>query len=42
MSDVTESAVEEEVTALLRRLIACDTSNPPGHETQAAACWRTT
>jgi acetylornithine deacetylase/succinyl-diaminopimelate desuccinylase-like protein len=37
MSDVTESAVEEEVTALLRRLIACDTSNPPGHETQAAA-----
>jgi acetylornithine deacetylase/succinyl-diaminopimelate desuccinylase-like protein len=26
-----------EVAALLRRLISCDTSNPPGHETQAAA-----
>jgi len=26
-----------EVVALLRRLIACDTSNPPGRETQAAA-----
>jgi acetylornithine deacetylase/succinyl-diaminopimelate desuccinylase-like protein len=26
-----------EVTALLQRLVACDTSNPPGHEAQAAA-----
>src|SRR5215212_6404165 len=30
-------ALEREVAALLRRLISCDTSNPPGHETQAAA-----
>jgi acetylornithine deacetylase/succinyl-diaminopimelate desuccinylase-like protein len=27
----------DEVAALLRRLIACDTSNPPGREAQAAA-----
>src|SRR5919199_6671334 len=27
----------DEVTALLQRLIACDTSNPPGREVQAAA-----
>src|SRR4051794_4558290 len=27
----------DEVTQLLRRLVACDTSNPPGRETQAAA-----
>jgi acetylornithine deacetylase/succinyl-diaminopimelate desuccinylase-like protein len=25
------------VRDLLRRLVACDTSNPPGHETQAVA-----
>src|SRR3954470_6144018 len=30
-------ALEREVAALLRRLIGCDTSNPPGQETQAAA-----
>src|SRR3954454_883752 len=29
--------MREEVVALLRRLIACDTSNPPGREVQAAA-----
>jgi acetylornithine deacetylase/succinyl-diaminopimelate desuccinylase-like protein len=29
--------VRAEVTALLQRLIACDTSNPPGREAQAAA-----
>lgn len=29
--------LRDEVTALLTRLIACDTSNPPGRETQAAA-----
>jgi acetylornithine deacetylase/succinyl-diaminopimelate desuccinylase-like protein len=29
--------MREEVTTLLRRLIACDTSNPPGNEAQAAA-----
>src|SRR4051794_21589372 len=29
--------LREEVSTLLRRLIACDTSNPPGRETQAAA-----
>src|SRR3954447_482199 len=27
----------DEVTALVQRLIACDTSNPPGREAQAAA-----
>src|SRR4051794_33263224 len=36
--DVTQAeALEREVAALLRRLIGCDTSNPPGGETQAAA-----
>src|SRR4051795_6935447 len=36
--DVTQAeALEREVAALLRRLIGCDTSNPPGAETQAAA-----
>ncbi len=30
-------ALRAEVAALLKRLIACDTSNPPGRETQAAA-----
>ncbi|MEN3341245.1 MAG: hypothetical protein V7644_649 [Actinomycetota bacterium] len=29
--------MRDEVTTLLRRLVACDTSNPPGRETQAAA-----
>src|SRR3954471_17753499 len=29
--------MREEVVALLQRLIACDTSNPPGREVQAAA-----
>jgi len=29
--------VRTEVTELLRRLVACDTSNPPGREVQAAA-----
>jgi acetylornithine deacetylase/succinyl-diaminopimelate desuccinylase-like protein len=30
-----------EVASLLRRLVACDTSNPPGNETQAAAVLET-
>src|SRR4051794_20345546 len=29
--------MRDEVTTLLQRLIACDTSNPPGREAQAAA-----
>src|SRR3954469_10009869 len=29
--------MRDEVTELLRRLVACDTSNPPGREAQAAA-----
>src|SRR3954469_9738126 len=29
--------VRDEVTELLRRLVTCDTSNPPGREAQAAA-----
>jgi acetylornithine deacetylase/succinyl-diaminopimelate desuccinylase-like protein len=33
----TEHDIRDEVVTLLRRLIACDTSNPPGNETQAAA-----
>src|SRR3954453_16004803 len=32
-----DAQLEDEVCDLLRRLVACDTSNPPGHETQAAA-----
>jgi hypothetical protein len=32
-----EEQLRDEVTALVRRLIACDTSNPPGREAQAAA-----
>src|SRR4051812_6180682 len=32
-----DAQVEDEVTDLLKRLVACDTSNPPGRETQAAA-----
>jgi acetylornithine deacetylase/succinyl-diaminopimelate desuccinylase-like protein len=36
---LTQSSVDlrEEARELLRRLVACDTSNPPGRETQAAA-----
>src|SRR5437868_4986604 len=29
--------MRDDVTELLRRLVACDTSNPPGREAQAAA-----
>ena len=36
-TDDVQSAVADEVVGLLRRLIACDTSNPPGDEAQAAA-----
>jgi acetylornithine deacetylase/succinyl-diaminopimelate desuccinylase-like protein len=32
-----DDRLRDEATALLRRLIACDTSNPPGREAQAAA-----
>jgi acetylornithine deacetylase/succinyl-diaminopimelate desuccinylase-like protein len=35
--DTEFEALEREVAALLRRLIGCDTSNPPGNETRAAA-----
>jgi acetylornithine deacetylase/succinyl-diaminopimelate desuccinylase-like protein len=34
---MTEAELREEVSVLLQRLIACDTSNPPGNEAQAAA-----
>jgi acetylornithine deacetylase/succinyl-diaminopimelate desuccinylase-like protein len=34
---LTELDLRREAVDLLRRLIACDTSNPPGRETQAAA-----
>jgi acetylornithine deacetylase/succinyl-diaminopimelate desuccinylase-like protein len=37
MIDAQDEALAEEVGALLRRLIACDTSNPPGNETHALA-----
>jgi acetylornithine deacetylase/succinyl-diaminopimelate desuccinylase-like protein len=37
VNDARGEALEREVAELLRRLIGCDTSNPPGHETQAAA-----
>src|SRR3954447_19645037 len=30
-------ALRDEVSGLLRRLVTCDTSNPPGREAQAAA-----
>src|SRR5436853_1613977 len=33
----TPDRKREEVTQLLQRLVACDTSNPPGREAQAAA-----
>src|SRR5438128_2442055 len=36
-SPPTADRIRTEVTALLQRLIACDTSNPPGRETQAVA-----
>src|SRR4051812_9762921 len=36
-ADGASLALRDEVVALLRRLVACDTSNPPGRETQAAA-----
>src|SRR3954467_13159279 len=32
-----DAQLEDEVCGLLKRLVACDTSNPPGRETQAAA-----
>jgi acetylornithine deacetylase/succinyl-diaminopimelate desuccinylase-like protein len=32
-----EGRTRDEVTRLLQRLVACDTSNPPGREAQAAA-----
>jgi hypothetical protein len=32
-----DSALRSEVRDLLQRLVACDTSNPPGRETQAVA-----
>src|SRR5947209_4687531 len=34
---MSEHDLRSEVTDLARRLIACDTSNPPGKEAQAAA-----
>src|SRR4051812_7668405 len=36
-SVVTETDLRAEASELLRRLVACDTSNPPGRETQAVA-----
>src|SRR5215211_6601595 len=33
----TPDGMRRDVTALLQRLVACDTSNPPGREAQAAA-----
>src|SRR3982750_1135756 len=35
--EALDAQLEEEVCDLLKRLVACDTSNPPGRETQAAA-----
>src|SRR3954447_11142724 len=32
-----EDAMRAEVTQLLQRLVACDTSNPPGREVQVVA-----
>jgi acetylornithine deacetylase/succinyl-diaminopimelate desuccinylase-like protein len=37
VASALEPALQAEVRELLRRLVACDTSNPPGHETQAVA-----
>src|SRR3954451_19637745 len=34
---MTEADLRRDAVELLRRLVACDTSNPPGHEAQAAA-----
>jgi acetylornithine deacetylase/succinyl-diaminopimelate desuccinylase-like protein len=36
-TDGASDALRDEVSTLLRRLLTCDTSNPPGRETQAAA-----
>src|SRR3954449_9834497 len=35
--EALDAQLRHEVVDLLRRLVACDTSNPPGRETQAAA-----
>src|SRR4051812_28670677 len=35
--EALDARLRNEVCDLLRLLVACDTSNPPGHETQAAA-----
>jgi acetylornithine deacetylase/succinyl-diaminopimelate desuccinylase-like protein len=35
--EALDPQLREEVRDLLKRLVACDTSNPPGRETQAAA-----
>jgi acetylornithine deacetylase/succinyl-diaminopimelate desuccinylase-like protein len=37
MGEPIAAATRTEVTQLLQRLVACDTSNPPGREAQAAA-----
>src|SRR4051794_4096583 len=37
VSEAGDDGLREEVAGLLARLVACDTSNPPGRETQAAA-----
>jgi acetylornithine deacetylase/succinyl-diaminopimelate desuccinylase-like protein len=36
-SAATQTRARDDVTRLLQRLVACDTSNPPGREAQAAA-----
>src|SRR3954465_9951285 len=35
--EALDAQLRHETCDLLKRLVACDTSNPPGHETQAAA-----
>src|SRR3954469_8164914 len=35
--EALDARLRSEACDLLRRLVACDTSNPPGRETQAAA-----
>lgn len=37
MPQPTDDALRDEAAGLLKRLIACDTANPPGDEAQAAA-----
>jgi acetylornithine deacetylase/succinyl-diaminopimelate desuccinylase-like protein len=37
MTESTAASRRDEVARLLQRLVACDTSNPPGREAQAAA-----